>query len=215
MLYIVLRGRWCNVIVLNAPAPTEEKTDNSEDSFCEELKLVIDHFPKYYMKILLGDFNAKLGKVDIFKPAIGTESLHEGSNDNGVRIVTFATPRNLVVKSTIFPHRNIHKYTWPSPDGKTNNQIDHVLIDKRWHSSILDVRSFRGADCDTDHYLVVAEVRKGLSARKQSAQKTDVKRFNLKKLSEMEVWKQFQIEISNRFEALENLNDNDDKQGLG
>jgi hypothetical protein len=110
----------------------------------------------------------------------------------------------------MFPHRNIHKYTRTSPDGKTNNQIDHVLIDRRWHSSILDVQSFRGADCITDHYLVVAEVRERLSARKHAAQKTDVNRFNLKKLSEREVRKEFQIEISNRFEALENLNDIED-----
>jgi hypothetical protein len=59
---------------------------------------------------------------------IGNESLRQDSNDNGVRIVNFATSKNLVVKSTMFPHRNIHKYTWTSPDGKTHNQIDHVLI---------------------------------------------------------------------------------------
>jgi hypothetical protein len=162
------------------------------------------------MKILLGDFNAKLGRENIFKLTAGNESLHADSNDNGVRVVNFATSKNLVVKSAMFPHRNIHKYTWTSPDGKTNNQIDHVLIDRRWHLSILDVRSFRGADSDTDHYLVVAKVRERMSARKQTAQKTDVERFNLKKLSEMEVRKQFQIEISNRFEALENLNDSED-----
>jgi endonuclease/exonuclease/phosphatase family metal-dependent hydrolase len=91
------------------------------------------------MKILLGDFNAKEGREDIFKPAIGNKSLHEISNDNGVRVVNFATSKNLIVKSTMFPHHNIHKCTWTSPYWKTHNQIDHILIDRRWHSSILDV----------------------------------------------------------------------------
>ena len=111
------------------------------------------------MKILLGDFNAKVGIENIFKPTTGNESLHQDSNDNGVRLVNFATSKNLVVKSTMFPHRNIHKYTWTSPDGNIHNQIDHVLIDRRRQSSVLDVRSFRGADCDSDHYLVVAKLR--------------------------------------------------------
>jgi hypothetical protein len=61
------------------------------------------------MKILLGGFNAKLGREDTFKPIIGNESLHEDSNDNGVRVVNFATSKDLVVKSTMVPHRNIHK----------------------------------------------------------------------------------------------------------
>jgi hypothetical protein len=59
------------------------------------------------MKILLGDFTAKVGKEDIFKATIGNESLHEISNDNEVRVVKFATPKNLLVKSTMFPHCNI------------------------------------------------------------------------------------------------------------
>jgi hypothetical protein len=72
------------------------------------------------MKILLGDFNAKVSRKDIFKPTVENESLQEISNDNGVRLVHFATFKNLRVKSTMFPHRNIHKYTWTSPDGKTH-----------------------------------------------------------------------------------------------
>jgi hypothetical protein len=87
------------------------------------------------MKILLGDFNAKVGRKDIFKPTIGNESLHE-INNNGVRLVNFATSKNLRVKSTIFPHHNIYKYTWTSPDGKTHNQIGHILVDRRRHSNI-------------------------------------------------------------------------------
>jgi hypothetical protein len=64
---IVLRGRWCNIIVLNAHAPTEEKGDVSKNSFYEELEEVFDHFPKYYVKILLGDFNAKVGREVYFQ----------------------------------------------------------------------------------------------------------------------------------------------------
>jgi hypothetical protein len=115
MSYIILRGRWCHIIVLNVHAPIEDKTDDVKDSFYEELERVFDKFPKYHMKIVL-DFNAKVGKEDIFKPTIGNESLHEISNDNGVRLVNFATSKNLRVKSTTFPHRNIYKYTWTSPD---------------------------------------------------------------------------------------------------
>jgi exonuclease III len=114
---MVLRGHWCNIIVLNVHAPTEEKSDDSKNSFYEELEQIYDHFPKYQMKILLGDFTAKLGREDTFKPTIGNESLHEDSSDNGVTVVNFAKSKNLVVKSTMFPHQNIHKYTWTYPDG--------------------------------------------------------------------------------------------------
>jgi endonuclease/exonuclease/phosphatase family metal-dependent hydrolase len=112
------------------------------------------------MKFLLGDFNAKVGREDIFKLIIGNESLHEASNDNGVRVVNFATSKNVIVKSTTFPHHDIHKHTWTSSYGVTHNQIDHVLIDKRQCSNILDVRSFRGADCGTDCYLVAVKLRR-------------------------------------------------------
>jgi hypothetical protein len=115
------------------------------------------------MKILLGDFNAKMGRENIFKTTIGNDSVHQDCNDNGVRIVNFATLKNLVVKITKFPHRNIHTYTWTSPEGKTHNQIDRILTDRRRHPSILDVRSFRGTYCDTDHYLMVANVRERLT----------------------------------------------------
>jgi hypothetical protein len=107
---------------------------------------VFDKFSKYHTRILLGDFDAKVGREDIFKLTIGNESLHEISNDNGVKLVNFATSKNLRVKSTMFPH------TWTSPDGKTHNQIYHFLVDRRRHSNVLEVRSFRSADCDTDHY---------------------------------------------------------------
>ena len=91
MSYIVLRGSWCNIIVLNVHTPTQEKSDYSKDSFYEEFEPVFHHFPKYHIKILLGDFNVKVERDNIFKPTIGNESLHQDSNNNGVRIINFAT----------------------------------------------------------------------------------------------------------------------------
>jgi hypothetical protein len=98
---------------------------------------------------LLGDISEKLEREDIFKPTFGNETSHEISDDNGIRVVNFGKPKNLIGGSTIFPHRNTHKYTWTSPDGKTHKEIDHVLIDKRRNSCILDVPSFRGTEYGT------------------------------------------------------------------
>jgi hypothetical protein len=92
-----------------------------------------------------------------------------------------------------------------SPDGKTHNQIDHILVDRRRHSNVLDVRSLRAADCDSDHYLVVAKVKERLAGNKQRSQRCHMERFNLKKLNEVEGKEQFRVEVSNRFAALEYL----------
>jgi len=107
----------------------------------------------------------------------------------------------------MFPHQNIHYYNWTSPDGKTHNQIDHILRERRWHSSILDVQSFRGAVCDNDHYMVVPKVKERLEKSKKVLHG---ERFNLRKLNELDVRKQYQIVIANRFATLENLSGGED-----
>jgi hypothetical protein len=123
-------SHWCHISVLNVPAPTEDKIHDMKDGFYEELERVFDKFPKYHMNIMLGDFNAKVGREDIFKMTIGNESLRRISNENRIRVVNFATYKDLTIRSTMFPHRNIHKYTWMFPNGKTHRQR---------HSNVLDV----------------------------------------------------------------------------
>jgi len=102
---------------------------------------------------LLGDWNAKVGREEIYQGVIGRQSMHSNTNNNGQRIVDLAAAKNMVVPSTCFPHREIHKQTWRSPDGKTNKQIDHILIDKRKGSRMLDVKSCRGVSSDSDHFF--------------------------------------------------------------
>ena len=84
------------------------------------------------------------------------------------------------------------------------------MIDRRRQSSILDVRSFTGVDCDTDHYLIGSIFRGRLAVSKLTAKKFNGERFNLRELKDLEVKKQYQIEITNRFTALGNITDDDD-----
>jgi hypothetical protein len=93
MSYMILRGRTCNITVLNDHASTEDKIDDIKDRFYEVLEQDFVKSPKYHMKIFLGDFNAKVGKKDIFKPTIGNERLHATSNGNGVRVVNLSHPK--------------------------------------------------------------------------------------------------------------------------
>ena len=110
--------RVCTVLFLklrSLSSPPPPKKDG--------IKNIDSNFPMYNIKILLGDFNAEVERENISKPTNGNDGMPHDSNDNGVRIINFGTSKNLVVKSTIFPHRNIHKYTWTSPDGQTHTRL--------------------------------------------------------------------------------------------
>jgi hypothetical protein len=100
----------------------------------------------------------------------------------------------------MFPHHNFYNILGRLQIRKSDYRI---LVDRRRHSNVIDVRSFRAADCDSDHYLVVAKVRERLAVNKQRSQRYDMERFNLKKLNEVEG--KFRVEVSNRFAALEDL----------
>jgi hypothetical protein len=115
MSRLILSGCWCYIILLNVYAPTEDKTDDMKDRFYEELGYVFDKFPKYHIKVLLGYFNAKVGREDIFKPTIENECLHEISNDNGVRVVNFTTwpVTGIALPLPFTNHRNTEGTAFP------------------------------------------------------------------------------------------------------
>jgi hypothetical protein len=81
------------------------------------------------IKVLLRDLNAKIRREEIYRGLIGRHSLHLSTNNSGQRLVDFTAAKNMVASSTCYPHQEIHKLTWGSLDGKTNNPVDHILID--------------------------------------------------------------------------------------
>uniref|UniRef100_A0A1B0CNV0 Reverse transcriptase domain-containing protein n=1 Tax=Lutzomyia longipalpis TaxID=7200 RepID=A0A1B0CNV0_LUTLO len=167
-----VRGKFQNISLINVHAPTEDSSESEKDNLYDLVEQALNACPRYDVKIVLGDMNAKIGREPVHRRYTGDHSLHENSNDNGQRIINLAAAHNLVVGSTRFARKNIYKATWASPDGITFNQIDHVLIDRRHQTSLLNVRTFRGANVDSDHFLVGAVFRarvatfKGVAATK-------------------------------------------------
>jgi hypothetical protein len=104
----------------------------------------------------------------------------------------------MVISSTGFPHKEIHKQTWRSPDGKTNNQIDHILIDKRNASSILDTKSCRGANSDSDHFLVRGKYRCKIAHNKYEPNR-EIKKLLIEALREPSMVSKFQQQLEKEF----------------
>ena len=176
-----LRAKWFKVTLIVAHAPTEVSDDDTKDDWYSALEETLNKVPRHDALVILGDMNAKVGReVDAFGGTIGSHSLHEESNDNGLRLTSLATQHGLVIGGTLFPHKAKHKGTWISPDGMTTNQIDHILVRKKFRTSLYDVRAYRGAECDSDHYLVIAKIRIKLNTQKNKA--TISKRIDTSKL---------------------------------
>lgn len=117
--YIHIAGHKFDLILINCYAPTEEKDEEEKSAFYEEVERIFDSLPRYCIKVTVGDFNAQVGKEVMFRPTIGKERLHDTSNDNGSKLINFAISRELVISSTYFPRKNIHRHTWSAPDGRT------------------------------------------------------------------------------------------------
>ena len=96
----------------------------------------------------------------MYKPVIGPNSLHGVSNDSSQRCVDFAASRGIVVRSIFVHRKDIHRTTWRSPDQRTENQIDYALIGGKFFSDIINVRTYRSANIDSDHYLVAQSFRR-------------------------------------------------------
>lgn len=159
MCRIRIRGKLRNLSIMLVYAPTEDKDEVEKETFYEELEKNYNKLPRYDMKIIMGDYNAKIGKEEHLKNIAGKYSLHEETNENGELLSQLASRNNLIIKSTCFPHRKIHLRTWKVPRTKQINQIDHALVNARNTSSIISIRSYRGPNCDSDHYLVKVIVR--------------------------------------------------------
>ena len=131
-------------------------------------------------------------------------------SENGERFVEPCASNNMVIATTLFPHKDIHKHTWVSIDARTKNQIDHVAVCGKFRRSVLDTRAFRGADVNSDHHLVIAKIKLRLCRVEKN--KDRLRKYNTAKLKVPEVAQNFKIELRNRFSCLadDEANNGDD-----
>ena len=202
-----IRGKYCDLSLFSVHAPTEDKEEREKDVFYNELEKAIRAVSTYDLIIFLGDLNAKVGKEQFTKNVAGKYSPHEITNDNGKRLCSFAGALNMIIKSTCFPHKKIHLQTWKSPGNRVVNQIDHILVNRRRASTITNVRTFRGANVDSDHFLVKATLRHRISRiAKEKGHKRNI--WDIKKIAvDNNMRRIYQEAIGNR---LSNINLNAD-----
>ncbi|GFY23699.1 craniofacial development protein 2 [Trichonephila clavipes] len=174
---IRIRGTFFNYSFVNIHAPTEDKDR---------------------------DANAKIGTEKEFKQIVGKSSLHDLSNDNGKRLIDFAADYNMAVPSTMFQHKNIHKITCRSPDRSTCNQIDHLLVDSRHKSDVLDARTYHGANLDSHHFLVMSRVRARISNFQKSRGKC-LEKFDCGQLNDKVLKLKFQEQLENKYKEINNI----------
>ena len=188
------------ITVIQCYAPTSAASEESIDDFYEHLQQTIDNSSTKDTVMVMGDFNAKVGDTTITGDMMGSHGLGT-ANECGRKLVYFCKENRLLICNTQFQQHPRRKYMWRSSNGMYRNQIDFITIQKRWKSSILKCRAYLGADCDSDHNLVMANWKTRLRKINREPPPTC---FDLENLSS-----KYTTESSNHFAALAAMDDDD------
>uniref|UniRef100_A0A670IUS3 Endonuclease/exonuclease/phosphatase domain-containing protein n=1 Tax=Podarcis muralis TaxID=64176 RepID=A0A670IUS3_PODMU len=195
MISIRIQGRPFNITVIQVYAPTTGAEETEIDQFYEDLEDLIEVTPKKDFLLIIGDWNAKVGNQEI-KGTTGKFGLGD-QNEAGQRLIEFCQENKLVITNTLFQQHKRRLYTWTSPDGQHRNQIDYILCSQRWRSSIQSAKTRPGADCGSDHQLLIAKFKLKL---KKVGKTTGPVRYNLNQIPY-----EYTVEVRNRFKDLDLL----------
>ena len=161
--------------------------------FYEDLQDLLELTPKKDILFIIGDWNAKVGSQEtpgvISKFGLGVR------NEAGQKLIEFCQENTLVIANILFQQHKRRLYTWTSPDGQHQNQIDYILCSQRWRSSIQSTKIRPGADCDSDHELLITKFRLKL---KKVGNTTRPFRYDLSHIPY-----DYTVEVTDRFKGLD------------
>ena len=157
MISVSFQGKPFNIMVIQAYAPTSNAEEAEVEQFYEDLQGLLELTSKKDVLFIIGYWNAKVGSQET--PGV-TDKFGLGvQNEAGQRLIEFCQGNALVIENTLFQQHKRRLYTWTSPDGQHQNQIDFILCSQRWRSSIQSAKTRRGADCASDYELLIAKFR--------------------------------------------------------
>ena len=157
MISVRFQGKPFNIMVIQVYAPTNNAEEAEVEWLYEDLQDLLEITPKKDVLFILGDWNTKVGSQEIFR-VTGKFGL-EVQNEAGSRLTEFCQENALVIANTLFQQHKRRLYTWISSDGKYRNQMDYILCSQRWRSSIQSAKTREGADCGSDHELLITKLR--------------------------------------------------------
>ncbi|MBN3275755.1 CFDP2 protein, partial [Polyodon spathula] len=185
-------GKPRSLTILQVYAPTTDAKEEDIEKFYSDLQQAIDQVPAKDIILIGGDFNAKVGAGGE-PPVVGKFGLGE-RNEAGDRLVQCCQENRLLIANTWFEQPKRRAYTWIAPNGQYRNQIDYLLCQQHWKSSVQAVKTLPGADCGSDHQLLVAKVKLRFNTIKRQPAQLRFDTCNIPA--------KYAVEVHNRFEAL-------------
>ena len=193
MTSVHFQGKPFNITVIQVYAPTSNSAETEVERFYEDLQDLLELTPQKDVLFIIGDWNAKVGSQETHGV---TGKFYLGvQNEAGQRLIQFGQENTLIIANTLFQQHKSRLYTWTSPDGQHQNQIDYILCSQKWRSSIQSAKTRPGADCGSDHELLIA---KFILKLKKVGKTTRPFRYDLNQIPY-----DYTVKVRNRFKGLD------------
>ena len=193
MISVCFQGEPFNITVNQVYAETSNGEEAEVEWFQENLQDFLELTLKKDVLFIIEDWNVKVGSQEITGVTVKFGFVVQ--NEAGQRIIDFCQENALVIANTIFQQHKRRLYTWTSADGQHRNQNDYILCSQRWRSSIQSAKTRPGADCGSDHELLIAKFRLIL---KKVGKITRPFRYDLNQIPN-----DYTVEMRNRFKGLD------------
>ena len=197
--------------IVSAYAPTMTNPDEVKDKFYDDLDNIISATPRTDKLILLGDFNARVGTDhQTWEGVIGSEGVGK-CNSNGLLLLRKCAEHDLLITNTVLKLPNRNKTSWMHPRSKHWHLIDYVIVRRTDRQDVRVTKTMCGADCWTDHRLVVSKLNLRIQPARRPQGKKAPKRLDVSKLNHDSMRQAFINDISNQLGAM-NLSSEDPEE---